>query len=125
MKDEFSFLESVDKIIEKDSRYDSQAYLFVMNALNFTVKKSGKRRHITGRELSEGIRLYAIEQFGSMARAVFEHWGVQNTQDFGNIVFNMIKAKLLSKTEEDSIEDFKDIYDFKEAFDGVVEYKLR
>ena len=124
MKGELSFFKIIEQIIEKDRRYKSEAYLFVMAALNYTVSKLEKPRHITGRELSEGLRVYAIEQFGPMARTVLEHWGVYTTEDFGSIVFNMIDAKLLSKTEEDSVDDFKGVYDFKSVFDKAVEYKL-
>lgn len=124
MKSELDFFKVIERVVEKDPRYKSEAYLFLMAALNFTVSRLEKPRHVTGQELLDGIRRYAIEQFGPLARTVLEHWGVYATEDFGNMVFNMIDAKLLSKTEEDSIEDFKDIYDFKSVFDKSVEYKL-
>lgn len=124
MKSESNFFKVIERIAEKDPRYKSEAYIFLMAALNFTVGKLDRPRHVTGQELSDGIRLYAVEQFGPLARTVLEHWGVFATEDFGNIVFNMIDAKLLSKTEEDSIDDFKGVFDFKSAFDKTVEYKL-
>lgn len=124
MKGELDFFKVIEQVIEKDLRYKSEAYLFLMAALNFTVSSLEKPRHVSGHELLNGIRLYAIEQFGPLARTVLEHWGVYATEDFGNIVFNMIDAKLLSKTEEDSLEDFKGVYDFKSVFDKSVEYKL-
>lgn len=124
MRDELDIMDIIEKIAEKDPRYDPEAYLFLMKGLNSTVSKFEKHRHVSGQELSEGLRLYAIEQFGPMARTVLENWGVSSTEDFGNMVFNMIDAKLFSKTETDSIDDFKGIYDFKEAFDRAVKYKL-
>lgn len=124
MKDELEFFKIIEQVVEKDPRYKPETYLFLMAALNFTVSKLEKPRHVTGQELLEGIRLYAIEQFGPLARTVLEHWGVYTTEDFGNIVFNMIDVKLLSKTEEDSMDDFKGVYDFKSAFDRAIEYKL-
>lgn len=124
MKDRIDFMDVIEKITEKDPRYNAEAYLFLMKGLNFTVGRLEKHRHVSGQELSEGLKLYAIEQFGPMARTVLENWGVSSTEDFGNIVFNMIDAKLLSKTETDSIEDFKGAYDFKEVFDRAVKYKL-
>ncbi len=124
MKDQIDFMDVIEKITGKDPRYNAEAYLFLMKGLNFTVSRLEKRRHVSGQELSEGLKLYAIEQFGPMARTVLENWGVSSTEDFGNIVFNMIEAKLLSKTETDSIDDFKGAYDFKEAFDRAVKYKL-
>jgi len=124
MKDQIDFIDVIEKIAEKDPRYNAEAYLFLMKGLNFTVGRLEKHRHVSGRELSEGLKLYAIEQFGPMARTVLENWGVYSTEDFGNIVFNMIGAKLLAKTAEDSIADFKGVYDFKGAFDRAVKYEL-
>jgi uncharacterized repeat protein (TIGR04138 family) len=112
------FHRRLDKIIEKDPRYKPDAYEFVMQALWFTQKRLKKEGHVTGRDLLEGIRELGLEEYGAMAKVVFEHWGVNKTEDFGNIVFNMVENKLLSKTEEDSIDDFKDVYDFDKALDA-------
>ena len=73
-------------------------------------------RHITGQELCEGIRQYAIGQYGLMARMVLRRYKIYTTEDFGNLVFAMVDAGLMRKTEEDSIADFVDVYDFAEAF---------
>lgn len=124
MKDISHFLEKLEKIFKKGSRYKPEAYQFVMAALNFTVKKLKKPRHITGQELLEGIRQYALNEFGPMSRTVLEHWGVTTTEDFGEIVFDLVEADLLGKTEEDSKEDFKNGYDFKNAFDQGYNYSL-
>lgn len=124
MKGRLDIMDLIDKIVEKDPRYKAEAYLFLMSALNFTVNKLEEQRHITGQELSNGIKDYAIEQFGPMARMVLEHWGIYRTDDFGNIVYNLIDAKLLAKTESDSIDDFKGVYEFKEAFDKPSYYRL-
>jgi uncharacterized repeat protein (TIGR04138 family) len=117
MKDTIKILETIEDIIERDARYSADAYNFVLEALNYTVGRLKQRRHVTGKELLEGIRRYASEQFGPMARTVFEHWGVKTTEDFGFIVFNLVDARILNKTEQDSIEDFKNSYNFEEAFD--------
>lgn len=111
-----NLLETVEKIIQRDGRYKIEAYSFVLEALNYTVHKLKEPRHVRGGELLEGIKEYAKAQFGPMARTVFEHWGVTSTEDFGHIVFSLVDAKLLGKTEQDSIEDFKSGYDFKEVF---------
>jgi len=110
------FYESVEKIAEKDSRYKVAAYAFVMLALNYTLFKLDKPRHVTGRELLEGIREFGPAQYGPMTKTVFEYWGIRSTRDFGEIVFNLVENKLLSKTDEDKIEDFESAYDFDEEF---------
>ncbi|NOX96773.1 MAG: hypothetical protein GXO98_01655 [Nitrospirae bacterium] len=111
----------MEKIIEADSRYRVEAYSFVMEALAFTLRKLEKTRHVSGQELLEGIKEYALQQFGPMTRTVFEHWGVRCTEDFGEIVFNMVKAGLMGRTARDSKDDFKKGYDFREVFDKAVE----
>jgi len=122
MNNRMNFLKIVEEIVAKDPCYKVEAYDFVMGALNYIQSKLDRPRQVTGRELLEGVREYGLERFGLMTRTVFENWGVRRTEDFGNIVFNMVDAGLLAKTEEDSIEDFKDGYDFKEAFDKGYKY---
>lgn len=108
--------EDFAQILLKDKRYKTEAYLFVLSALSYTLAKIGQKRHLTGQELLQGIKELAKERYGLMAKEVFAHWGVHRTIDFGHIVFNLVEARLLSKTDEDKIEDFKDIYDFEEVF---------
>jgi len=109
------FYAKVEEIIRKDPRYKPDVYSFVMQALWFTQKKIARTGHVTGRELLVGIKELGLEQYGPMAKVVFNHWGVQKTDDFGAIVFNMVDAGLMQKTDEDSVEDFKGVYDFDEA----------
>ena len=118
---EVNFDEAVDLILAKDERFHRDAYGFMREALDFTQKLIGKEnlgkvRHVTGRELLDGLRQYALQQFGPMTTTVFEEWGIHNCRDFGEIVFNMVENGLLAKTEKDSREDFQDGYDFTEAF---------
>ena len=118
---EVNFDEALEKILAGDSRFAREAYLFVREALDFTQKmilkeSRGQLRHVSGQELLEGIRQYALQQFGPMAVTVFEDWGVKNCRDFGEIVFNMVEASLLAKTEKDTRDDFQNGYDFTEAF---------
>ncbi len=113
------------KVLDKDKRYDPESYSFVMSALTYTTKTLGRRGHVGGKELMEGLREYALEQFGPMARVVFKHWGIKTTDDFGEIVFNMIDAGILGKSDKDSKKDFNNRYDFKEAFDKGCKYTIR
>jgi uncharacterized repeat protein (TIGR04138 family) len=111
----------LDQIVAKDPRYYRDAYLFIREALDFTQKMIGRPkkheiRHVTGKELLEGIREFGLQQFGPMATMVFKEWGIQSTEDFGEIVFNMVEWNVLAKTDHDSREDFKDGYNFFETF---------
>lgn len=119
---DINFDEELEKIVTKDLRYTREAYLFVREALDHTQKMIGKPgkddapRHVSGRQLLEGIRDYALQQFGPMALTVLNEWGVKQCEDFGEIVFNMVENSLLAKTDEDSRDDFKGGYDFEAAF---------
>lgn len=114
------FQDLVEEICNQDKRYKPDAYEFVLAGLNFTQDKLKRKTHVCGSELACGLRDYAINQYGALANSVLAHWGINQTQDFGNIVFNMIEKKLLSKTEEDTLADFNAVYDFKEAFANIL-----
>ena len=117
------FLQAIEKMAERHGRYDKAAYVFIYDALQYTVEKLDKadlpreQRHISGQNLLYGISEYGLDQFGPLTRAVFNHWGIHRTQDFGEIVFALVEASLMSKTEKDSLQDFMDVYDFSEEFD--------
>lgn len=115
MSEEFYYI--VSQIIQEDPRYHSDAYEFVMEALNFTQKKFKRAKHVSGQELLEGIKGLMIHKFGPMAIAVLNYWGISKTDDFGNIVFNLEQYKIIARDSEDQYETFKDGYDFKEVFD--------
>jgi uncharacterized repeat protein (TIGR04138 family) len=115
------FAEALDAIVASDPRYQREAYVFLRDALDFTTKQQKKIkgatiRHVAGPELLEGVRQYAVKEFGPMVLTVFDNWGIHRTEDVGNMVFNLIDAGIFGKTEEDSIEDFKDVYGFDDAF---------
>lgn len=115
------FLEVINNICNKDKRYEPEAYLFVRQALDMTVKmldkpKEGPGRHVTGQELLEGIKFFTLEEFGPMSLTVLHTWNIYSTDDFGNIVFNLVESGVLGSTAEDSKTDFSEGYDFDEAF---------
>ena len=112
-----------DEIIQKDPRYKVQAYAFVLSALEVARAQTKKTSHVTGQELCQGFKTLAISEFGIMAKTVLEKWGVTKTDDIGEIVYNMIDAGLLSKTDEDKIEDFHNVYDFEKVFDKEYMFK--
>lgn len=118
------FGEIVALICKEDPRFERKAYDFVRLGLDHTVKelrkkdaeRAEKSRHVSGPELLDGLRVYALDQFGPMAKTVLNAWGVKRCSDFGDIVFNLIEYNVFSKTENDRREDFADIFDFEEAF---------
>jgi uncharacterized repeat protein (TIGR04138 family) len=115
------FEESVSSILRRDSRYDGQAFLFLKDSLDFTLKRilgenGGQPRHVSGRELLEGFRDHALQQFGPMAATLMDEWGVKESRDVGNMVFLMIEEQIFGKQESDSPEDFDNVFDFRKAF---------
>ncbi len=116
------FAEAVDLVIKKDPRYTRDAYFFLRDALTHTVKQTGRKsrnqvdKHVSGQQLLDGIRQYALKQFGPMVVTVFEYWGIRRCSDFGEMVYNLIQIEIFGKSDADTIDDFKDGYSFKEAF---------
>ena len=113
----------VEHLNSRDGRYRPQAYMFTIDALEFTMTRLGRRGHVSGRELLEGIAVLAKREFGPTAKMVFESWGLKGTRDFGEIVFRLVGAGLLGKTDEDSIEDFEAVYNFDDVFEKHYDWK--
>ena len=129
---------SIVDLLRQDRRFKPEAYYFVFHALSYGHKVLGlgtphpaeklpaptsdekeqeeaTERHLTGQELCEAIRRYALEEYGYMAKCVLNSWGVKSTGDFGEIVFNLIRVGEMRKTDRDRREDFNDVYDFDTA----------
>lgn len=118
--------------VVRKSRYPLGAFLFVHRGLDFTVRREHgeiddreapdddpqirESRHVTGRRLCEGLRDYAVKEYGLMARTVLRRWNIRTSKDFGRIVFEMIESGLMHKTPNDCLDDFVGVYDFDDAF---------
>jgi uncharacterized repeat protein (TIGR04138 family) len=116
-----NFAEVVEQICAKDTRYSLDAYHFVQEGLNHTLKglKRGSQhahRHVSGQELLHGLRDFALKEYGPMSKAVLNEWDIRTTDDFGQVVFNLVNAGVLGKNETDSPSDFKNVFTFDEAF---------
>jgi uncharacterized repeat protein (TIGR04138 family) len=126
---------AIVKLLEEDRRYPLEAYVFVFEALQYAQsvlgmgkeapsepgggpeeEGAGPQRHVTGQELCQAIRQFALEQYGYMAKLVLGNWGMHATGDFGEIVFNLIRIGRMRKTPHDRRQDFDDVYDFDSAF---------
>lgn len=110
------FYNTVSVICKEDPRYYPAAYEFVMEALSFSQKKFKKSKHISGEELLAGIRSLLLKKFGPMTVTVLKHWGIKTTDDFGNIVYNLVENKVFAKDAHDHYDSFKNAYDFDEVF---------
>ncbi len=123
---------AIAKLLSEDRRYKFDAYVFVFEALNFAQDElhmgtetstegaeegdpDAVERHVTGQELCEAIRRFALKQYGYMAKTVLNSWGIHGTGDFGEIVFNLIRIGQMKKTKHDDRKDFDDVYDFETA----------
>jgi uncharacterized repeat protein (TIGR04138 family) len=109
--------DTLAQLLERDPRYPEKAYVFVLLALQRVIGHLDEPRHISGGELALGCRELALELYGPMARTVLEHWGIRETAAFGDLVFNLLDVGVLSKTDEDSRQDFERVFDFEEAFE--------
>ena len=109
--------EVLDRLQERHPRFHARSYMFVLQALHSVIGSLDEPRHISGKELSEGVRELALDRFGPMARTVLEHWGIHATDDVGRVVFAMVEQGILIKQDGDQPEDFTDVFDFEEAFE--------
>ncbi len=116
---DLSFYAAIHLAVEKDPRYHPHAYEFVRDALHVAVKKfreGQEDQHVTGQEVLEGVRLYALDEYGPMALTILQEWGLHRGEDVGNIVYNLIETSYFGKNEGDSIDDFGGGYEFEKAF---------
>ena len=109
--------EVLDQLQERNPRFHTRSYEFVLHALHSVIRSLDEPRHITGQELTNGVRELALGQYGPLARTVLEHWGIHETEDVGRVVFAMVEQGILVKEDEDHPEDFTDLFDFEEVFD--------
>ncbi|MFP4054862.1 MAG: Minf_1886 family protein [Phycisphaerae bacterium] len=133
-------IENMEEVIRRDGRYPPEAFGFLHDGLNYAVEHvhgdappephpddpdAPHGRHVTGQELCWALRDLALERWGMLARTVLRRWNLRRTIDFGNMVYLMIEHGFMRKTEEDSIEDFRDVFDFDEALQFQDEFELK
>lgn len=122
------------KIIEltrQDPRYAYEAYDFACEAVTYTQQLLGRcsdedsdeevDHHVSGAELLRGACALAVRDFGMMAPIVFKLWGIHSTDDFGELVFALIRVEKLSKSEQDDPEDFHDLFDLDQELSSGFE----
>lgn len=119
---EHEFSEVVELIRKESPRFAKGAYIFVRQGLDHTIRKldelepERRTRHVRGPELLEGFREFALDRYGPMAHTLMTEWGITECIHFGEIVFQLVDYGVLGKTDDDSLEDFRDGYSFDEAF---------
>lgn len=106
-------IEAIKRIVDADKSYHFEAYEFIHAAVvHVCAQNSDNRaRHVSARELLEGISLYAFEQFSGLAEHVLRNWGINSAVDVGVIVFKLAEKNVLSVSENDSPEDFNIDFD--------------
>ena len=124
--------EDVEQAIRDDGRYPPEAYAFLHEGLARAAKDAyetelaeGGQHHVSGQELCEALRDQAIERWGMLARTVLAKWNINTTIDFGQMVYLLIEHDYMRKTPEDSLEDFRDVYGFDEAFPAEGQFELK
>jgi uncharacterized repeat protein (TIGR04138 family) len=123
---------SMEEVILEDGRYPLEAFGFLHDGLTKAVREihgdeppAEGQRHVTGKQLCEGLRDLAIERWGMLARVVLNKWNIRETIDFGNMVYLLVENNFMRKTDEDSLEDFRDVFEFDKAFSGYRAFELK
>ena len=109
--------DALDELVGRNPRFHRGAYVFILAALQWVLDALDHPRHVSGGELARGVRSLALTRFGPLARTVLEYWGIHTTEDVGTVVFALVESGILTKQEEDSLEDFAGVFDFEEAFE--------
>ena len=122
----------LEEIVEEVGLYPIEAYEFIQQGLGYTVNKihgnvrdPKASRHVGGRDLCEGLREYSLVKWGLLARTVLARWNIRRTLDFGRIVFALVDNGWMQKTDDDPIEDFRDVFDFKTAFEAGYRIEMK
>jgi uncharacterized repeat protein (TIGR04138 family) len=122
---------TMEQILREDGRYPLAAVQFVRDGLEHAVTMyhgeglaADEPRHVSGGQLCEALRDLASRRWGFLARSVLNRWRLRATRDFGEIVFLLVDHGYMQKQPEDAIEDFDDVFNFAEAFDGEYEIML-
>jgi uncharacterized repeat protein (TIGR04138 family) len=130
--DESEASKSLQDVIEELGVYPPEAFDFVQQGLTYTVNKlhgevsdPEQSRHVSGQQLCEGLREYALSQWGLMAGIVLRRWNIRTTFDFGRIVFALVNNGFMQKTDDDSVEDFRNVYRFDEAFEAGYRIEIK
>ncbi len=129
-------LQAMRKLLKDDPRYKIEAYQFIRESLQYAHEHmdviapqdsddSEAARHVTGQQLCEACRRYAIEQYGYLSKMVLANWGLHKTSDFGDLVYNLIRIEQMRKSDTDRREDFDDVYSFDTAFEPEFEMASR
>ena len=117
-------LNKLHEALRADGRYPLDAFEFLHEGLAFTTSQvhgdedPERPRHVSGQQLCQGLRDYAIERWGRLARLVLARWNINATEDFGQMVFLLVNLGVLGKQDSDNIEDFTAVFDFNAAFAG-------
>ncbi len=123
---------SIEEIAKLDGRFSLKAFELVHEALGRTVNKpygdeaeNQGPRHVTGKELCISLAELAAEKWGYLARVVLNQLGIKSTYDFGSIVYLMVEHKWMYARPQDSIDEFKNVYDFEETFEKNFQFKSK
>jgi uncharacterized repeat protein (TIGR04138 family) len=115
--------QKLEQIAKEDGRYSPQAFGFVYEGLGHTIGTVCEEpEHVSGEALCKGLKKLALQKWGRLAKLVLNTWGVNNTRDFGEIVYLMIQHKWMSAQPNDSVDDFNDVYDFDVVFKEQFEF---
>ena len=116
---------TLQDVVDALGTYPIEAFVFLHEGLAYTVhhlhgerKTAEQDMHVSGQQLCQGLRDFALLKYGMLAGTVLCRWGINGTIDFGKMVFNMIDAGMMSRTDADTVDDFRNVYDFRSAFDA-------
>ena len=126
MSDDF-FKQGVRLIMEDDDTYPPEAYEFIRQSVSYAQRKKSQHEEsnqVSTAELVLEIKNYALKEYGPMAFYLLKKWSIDSTDDFGNIIYNLIEYKIFGEGDHDQRQDFNNAYNFHDVFMKPYKAKL-
>jgi uncharacterized repeat protein (TIGR04138 family) len=101
----------LEELVRRKERFPIEAYEFVREAF----ADAGPDADLSPRQLLEAISGLARREFGLLAPMVFRQWGVRSCDDVGEIVSDLIDARLIEPADDDGSEGFRCAFDLESA----------
>jgi len=106
----------------RDVRFAPEAYGFILSSLDFERTRSAIEGHMKANVVVKAVCDLAVLKFGPLAESVLRSWGVTETRNVGEIVYNLIDMEILTKTDDDSFDEFFGVESLPELLNRTSSY---
>ena len=87
-------------------KYTPDAYEFITRSVIDQVSSLSAPRHLSAREVLQGVQDQLTDSFGFLAVEILRDWKIRTASDIGEIIFDLIALGILAASEDDKRSDF-------------------